>query len=201
MRVRPWPAASRSLHDGQELIESFQARCGSSSGSKYSSSNQPRKRLSAMTSRGWREGSVAGGLCRVLERTASRSRRTWAATTTWPVSLTINYAKEVLEAHLQASEVSQMRLMPGCAPLGSLSSRHRGRICLNRAGRQNRLLGCAGRQKSGEDRAQDARDRPILRAHASAMSQTPSLCVPQGFCADMCDHDRTRVINLAAYDP
>ena len=51
---------------------------------------------------------MAGGLCRVLERTASRSRRTWAATTTWPVSLTINYAKEVLEAHLQASEVSTM---------------------------------------------------------------------------------------------
>ena len=179
MRVRPWPAASRSLHDGQELVESFQARCGSSPGSKYSSSNQPRKRLSARTSRGGHHPSVAGGFFRVLTSTPSHIRPAWAVLTKWLVSLTINYAKEVLEAHLQASEVSRMRLVPGCAPLGSLSSRHRGRICLNRAGRQNRLLGRAGRQNSSEDRAQDARDRPILHTHGPAMSQKPSLCVPK----------------------
>ena len=40
---------------------------------------------------------MAGGLCRVLESTASRSRRTWAATATWLVSLTMHYAEEVSE--------------------------------------------------------------------------------------------------------
>ena len=112
--LRHRSSCCRSLQRRRELVESFQALCGSSASSRYSRRNRPGRMLAARTSRGWPQGSVAGGLCRVLERTASRSRRTWAATTTWLVSLTINYAKEVLEAHLQASEVSQMRLMPGC---------------------------------------------------------------------------------------
>ena len=60
-------ACTRSLHDGQELAESFQAWCGASHNSKPLLRNVAENMAAAGMDTGWSEPFVAGGICRHLE--------------------------------------------------------------------------------------------------------------------------------------
>ena len=193
--LRHRSSCCRSLQRRRELVESFQALCGSSASSRYSRRNRPGRMLAARTSRSWFEASVAGGLCRVLRAQQragglqllprphgwyeERCRASWRR------------SNRACRRPRCASRTS-CRRAPFDALTGPFSSHSHGRWCGVRAARDGWVIGRAGRRKPGLNRARDARDRPDrarrVRAWGTGRPPVPLLGCRTRHCGDGCLH-------------